>query len=1297
MATIILSAVGASVGASIGGSVLGISAAALGRAAGATIGRVIDQRILGSGSPAIEVGKIDRFRLTGASEGAPIAQVHGRIRVAGQVIWASHFKEKSSTSGGGGKGGPSQPETTTYSYCISLAIALCEGTITRVGRVWADGMEIAASDLNMRVYHGTETQMPDPTMEAIEGIGQVPAYRGTAYVVFEDLALGQFGNRVPQFTFEVVRTGDGDPAEHVRAVALVPGTGEYALATTPVHFEDAPGVVRTANVNTGSDEADILTSLDALTEEAPNCRATSLIVSWFGTDLRCGSCDIAPRVEQTDVDGTGMPWEVSGISRENAGLVPLLDGRPVYGGTPADASVVEAIQALKTAGQDVMFYPFILMQQLAGNGLTDPWTGSGEQPHLPWRGRITTSLAPGVSGTSDGTAAATNEVEAFFGDCAPGDFVTDGTRVIYTGSDGFSYRRFILHYAHLCAAAGGVESFCIGSEMRSLTQIRGNAGSYPAVDELIALAVDVRTILGPNTKIGYAADWSEYFGHHPQDGSGDVVFHLDDLWASADIDFIGIDNYMPLSDWRDGDDHADVDWGSIYNPDYLKANIAGGEGYDWYYASQADADDQVRSPITDGTHGEPWVYRYKDLVNWWTQPHHDRIGGVRQATATAWVPGSKPIWFTEFGCAAIDKGANQPNKFLDPKSSESSLPKYSNGARDDLMQMQYLRAMAEYWDEGANNPAATLYTGRMVDTSRMFVWAWDARPYPNFPANLDVWSDGENYARGHWLSGRISTRALASVVAEICLRAGVTDFDVSELHGLVRGYEIAGDDTPRAALQPLLLANGVDVIEAGGKLIFRNRSLRVTGDLDADGVVETDAPGSFAQVRDPKADIPDVVRLNYIEADGSFAARTVESSFPDANVFGVATSELPLVLTRGESTAAADRWLSEMRVARDHVVFSVPPSSTLEAGDVVTVSSNEAVGTFRIDRLEDAGERLAEGVRVEPAIYETVAYAEESAGVQATVPSLPVWPVIMDLPLLTGDESPEAPWVAATGTPWPGEAAIYSASDGDGWVYQSSLSQSALIGLSQNDLPFAAPSIWDRGTAVTVRLNGASLSSVSRDSVLAGANVAVIGDPAANRWEVFQFRDAMLVGEDAWALSMRLRGQRGTDGVIPENWPAGSTVVVLTNAVQQLPFNASWRGIERQYRIGPARKAVDHASYTPLTHVGDAVGLRPYMPVHLRAHELGGDVYVSWKRQTRVDGDLWSLPDVPLGESSEAYVVTVTQAGNAVREETVSTPNWVYTATQRAADGLFGSFDIEIAQVSDRFGPGLAGKVTFDG
>jgi hypothetical protein len=61
-------------------------------------------------------------------------------------------------------------------------------------------------------------------------------------------------------------------------------------------------------------------------------------------------------------------------------------------------------------------------------------------------------------------------------------------------------------------------------------------GFFPAVAALKELAADVRAILGPQTKIGYAADWSEYFGYRPGNGSGDLWYHLDDLWGDPAID-----------------------------------------------------------------------------------------------------------------------------------------------------------------------------------------------------------------------------------------------------------------------------------------------------------------------------------------------------------------------------------------------------------------------------------------------------------------------------------------------------------------------------------------------------------------------------------------------------------------------------------------------------------------------------------------------------------------------------------------------------------------------------------------
>lgn len=82
----------------------------------------------------------------------------------------------------------------------------------------------------------------------------------------------------------------------MRGVALIPGTGEYGLATTPVHYAEALGRNRTANVHSPSGKTDFATSLEQLSQELPRSDAISLVVSWFGDDLRCSSCTIHPKV-----------------------------------------------------------------------------------------------------------------------------------------------------------------------------------------------------------------------------------------------------------------------------------------------------------------------------------------------------------------------------------------------------------------------------------------------------------------------------------------------------------------------------------------------------------------------------------------------------------------------------------------------------------------------------------------------------------------------------------------------------------------------------------------------------------------------------------------------------------------------------------------------------------------------------------------------------------------------------------------------------------------------------------------
>ncbi|MFN6005593.1 MAG: phage tail protein, partial [Paracoccaceae bacterium] len=614
------------------------------------------------------------------------------------------------------------------------------------------------------------------------------------------------------------------------------------------------------------------------------------------------------------------------------------------------------------------------------------------------------------------------------------------------------------------------------------------------------------------------------------------------------------------------------------------------------------------------------------------------------------------------------------------------LPAWSNGRRDDLIQMQYLLAMVSYWADPLNNPTSGLYAGQMVDMDHAHAWAWDARPFPEFPGQIDVWSDGGNYARGHWLNGRASNQPLASVVSEICQSSGVAAIDVTSLFGLVRGYQQGDVTTARAALQPLMLAFGFDAFEREGKLVFRNRNAQVFAEIGEDDLaLSPDIEGRYELTRLSDNETAGQIRLGFVDAQSSYEVRAVETRFPDDDTPSVSQTDLPLALTRFEGLSAVERWLAEARVARDSIRLALPKSRiAIGAGDVIAYEGRR----YRIDRVEQAEGQTLEGVRVEPGVYLPSDRAEEAITVRPFTAPVPVVPVFLDLPLLTGEEVPHAPHVAVAAQPWPGSVAVWSSSEDAGYEINRLIAAPAVIGVTESPLSAHRAGIWDNGPPLRVKLSGGELTSVAPVSVLNGANAMAIGDGSGSNWEVFQFANAQLVAPDTYELSSRLRGQLGTDGLMPGSWPVGSTVVLLDLALSQIDLALSARGLARYYRVGAASRGYDDVNVTMRVEAFEGVGLRPYPVAHLRHNIVAGDVLCDWKRRTRIDGDSWLSAEVPLAEDAEAYRVRVIQGAAIIAEYAVSQPSFVYTSAMQMIDGVSGPFQLSVAQVSLSFGPG---------
>ena len=179
MASIILAAAGTAIGGTVGGSILGVSAAAIGGAVGSIAGAAIDSWLVASMAPTQRIAgqRLDTLQITSSTEGAVIPRVFGAMRTGGNIIWATDFREETETTrqgGGKGGGGGGGAEVTEYFYFASFAVALCEGPITGIGRIWADGKFLSREGITLRLHKGGEDQESDPFIAAKMGAANTP-------------------------------------------------------------------------------------------------------------------------------------------------------------------------------------------------------------------------------------------------------------------------------------------------------------------------------------------------------------------------------------------------------------------------------------------------------------------------------------------------------------------------------------------------------------------------------------------------------------------------------------------------------------------------------------------------------------------------------------------------------------------------------------------------------------------------------------------------------------------------------------------------------------------------------------------------------------------------------------------------------------------------------------------------------------------------------------------------------------------------------------------------------------------
>ncbi len=671
---------------------------------------------------------------------------------------------------------------------------------------------------------------------------------------------------------------------------------------------------------------------------------------------------------------------------------------------------------------------------------------------------------------------------------------------------------------------------------------------------------------------------------------------------------------------------------------------------------------------------------------------------MRSGSATGWVAQSKPFRFIEYGCPAVEKGANQPNVFHDPKSSESFYPYYSSGARDDAMQRVFLSALIDYWSASGNNPVSAVYGGSMVDLTRSHVWTWDARPWPSFPLD-GSWGDHDNWEAGHWLSGRLGAAPADETIRRIAGYAGFTDLSIDPMPAVVDGVTVGGIASPRAVLEALQPVYQFDAVESGSRIKFAARlgqPVRVALTPD-DLVVDDGAPDSpaFQVKRAQETELPDTVKLTYgdparDDQPASAAARRV-----GGGSLRVREINPPAVMAENVARQAAEAELNAAWVGRESASFTLPPSRLkLEPTDIVSLTiEDNRTRTLRLTAVSQAEAFACEAGVVEPAAFTPVQLPR--SGDRRVVPqvSLTARAVLVDGPLLADNDLDHAGYLGGVMAPWRGMA-VYRSPTTSGYLLDTVLTVKAGIGFTTADLYSGPVWRWDRVNALYVDILRGTLSSADELLVLAGANTLLV-ENQDGEWEVLQFATATPNGSRSYILSDLLRGQKGSEHAMRDPVPAGARVMLFNDAVKQPDIATSDLGLPLNWRAGPANEDIGSAKYVNQTVTMTGKGRRPLAPAHLGGvrNTGSGDWTISWVRRSRIGGDNFEAEEIPLGETAEAYKLEILSGpgGSVKRTVTPSVASYAYTAAMQTTD--FGavqySFTARVSQKSSTYGYGI--------
>lgn len=516
---------------------------------------------------------------------------------------------------------------------------------------------------------------------------------------------------------------------------------------------------------------------------------------------------------------------------------------------------------------------------------------------------------------------------------------------------------------------------------------------------------------------------------------------------------------------------------------------------------------------------------------------------------------------------------------------------------------------------------------------------------------------------------------IPSLTFELEAEAGAVPLDtiVGEISGgaveaesdaLVSGYAAHGDSV-RGAIETLLAAMPHRLADDGERL----RLLETGGEpAIADQTRLGAAPGEQGGARrtterQSAASLPDEIAVRYYEP-----ARDYQTGLQRARLGGPGRRseriDLPATLSADRARAVAEARLERRWAERSTARIALPwREMALRPGDRLTLED----GDWQIAGLEL--ERMALALDLVRARTAPLPVADAAdPGRNVGDPDLvhgPTIPVLLDLPALDEalDAQPRLLVAAAGASPgWRHAQLEISIDGGASFEALGPTAPPAIIGATVDALADGDAALIDDVSTLTVDLlhDEMWLEGRSDDALVAGENMALVGD------EIVQFGEAVQTGPARFRLSRLLRGRRGTEWASAGH--AAGERFVLLDAGTLKRFDLPVAAIGTTAELAARGIGDDPPAFDGLAVTGRSI--RPPAPVHLTARRLaGGDISIGWARRSRLGWRWVDGADIPLGEESEAWRLTLTPDIGAVRIVETDAAAHLHTLADQLADG----------------------------